>query len=85
MHLTLRGACEHLKSVQWIRLCTPNARGPASHPSQGTRPHMLQLKILRATAKTQCSQTDGESKYAHTHTHMHRTGTRTHMHARACT
>ena len=30
--------------VPWLRLHTPNAGGPRSIPSQGTRFHMLQLK-----------------------------------------
>ena len=30
--------------VQWLRLQAPNARGPSSIPSQGTRSHMLQLR-----------------------------------------
>ena len=37
--------------VQWLRLCTPNAGGPGSIPGQGTRSHMVQLKILHATTK----------------------------------
>ena len=42
--------------VQWLGLCTPSAGGPGSIPGQGTRAHMLQLKILDATTKTQHSQ-----------------------------
>ena len=51
--------------VQWLRLLTPNAGGPGSIPGQGTRSHMLQLrvhinshtlKILCAATKTQRSQ-----------------------------
>ena len=34
--------------VQWLRLCTPNARGLGSIPGQGTRSHMPQLKTLPA-------------------------------------
>ena len=58
--------------VQWIRLYTPNAGGPGSIPSQGTRSSMLQLrvcmpqrrlKILHATTKTQCSQINKQIKY----------------------
>ena len=48
---------------QWLRLLTPNAGGLGSIPSQGTRSHMLQLKvhtsqlkIPHATAKTWQSQ-----------------------------
>ena len=55
--------------VQWLRLCTPNARAPRFNPwelDQGTRPHMLQqktctaTKILYAAAKTRCSQIGGK-------------------------
>ena len=42
--------------VQWLRLCAPNAGGPGSLPSQGTRSHVLQQKILCAPNKTCCSQ-----------------------------
>ena len=31
---------------QWLRLCAPNAGGSGLIPGQGTRYHMLQLKIL---------------------------------------
>ena len=31
--------------VQRLRLQAPSAGGPGSTPGQGTRPHMLQLKI----------------------------------------
>ena len=34
--------------VQWLRLCTPNARGLGSIPIQGTRSHLPQLKTLSA-------------------------------------
>ena len=38
-------------AVQWLRLCTPSSGGPGLIPGQGTRPHMLQLKIsLRPAA-----------------------------------
>ena len=42
--------------VQWLRFHAPNAEGPGLIPGQGTRSHMLQLKILYAAAKTWCSQ-----------------------------
>ena len=41
--------------VQRLRLPSPNAGGLGSIPGQGTRPHMLQLKILHATGKTEDS------------------------------
>ena len=31
--------------VQWLRLCAPNAGSPGSTPGQGTRSHMLRLRI----------------------------------------
>ena len=42
--------------VQWLRLHAPNAGGPSLIPGQGTRSHVLQLKVLHAAAKTQHSQ-----------------------------
>ena len=42
--------------VQWLRLCALNAGGLGLIPGQGTRSHMLQLKILHAATKTQHSQ-----------------------------
>ena len=49
--------------IHWIRLHAPNARGLGSSPGQGTRSHMpqprvcmSQLKILKTTTKTRCSQ-----------------------------
>ncbi|TEA25801.1 hypothetical protein DBR06_SOUSAS1210090, partial [Sousa chinensis] len=48
--------------VQWLRLCTPNAGDLGSIPGQGTRSHMLQLrvhmrqlKIPYATMKIPCA------------------------------
>ena len=37
--------------IQWLKLHTPNAGGPCSIHGQGTRSHMLLLKILNATRK----------------------------------
>ena len=34
--------------VQWLRLHTPNAKGPSSIPGWGTRFHMLQLRPGKA-------------------------------------
>ena len=34
--------------VQWLRLCVPNAAGSGSILSQGTRFHMLQLRLGEA-------------------------------------
>ena len=42
--------------VQWLRLHASNAWGPGSIPTWGTGPHMLHVKILHATTKTQRSQ-----------------------------
>ena len=48
--------------VQWLRLHTPNAGVLSSIPSQGTRTHMLQLKIPHATTKIQHSKTNKRKK-----------------------
>ena len=49
--------------AQCLRLRAPNAGGPGSIPSQGTRSHVPHLKThLRATAKTQRSQLNEYSK-----------------------
>ena len=42
--------------IQWLILCAPNAGGLGSILSQGTRSHILRLKILCAATKTLCSQ-----------------------------
>ena len=44
--------------VQWLRLHTPNAGWPGSIPGQGTRLHILQLKIPHAATEgpTHCSE-----------------------------
>ena len=49
--------------VHWLRPHSLNSEGPGSIPCQGTRSytpqltvHTLQLKILKAAAKTWCSQ-----------------------------
>ena len=39
--------------VQWLRLCVPNAGVLGSIPGQGTRSHMLKLKIPNAKTKTE--------------------------------
>ena len=56
-------SCSHIKEVfatslvvQGLRPWAPNAGGPGSISDQGTRSHVLQLKILSASAKTQCNQ-----------------------------
>ena len=42
--------------VQWLRLCAPNARDLDSIPGQGTRSHLLQLRILPVVTETHVSQ-----------------------------
>ena len=37
--------------VQWLRLRDPNAEGLGSIPGQGTRSHILRLKILHAATR----------------------------------
>ena len=42
--------------VHWLRLRAPNAGGQGLIPGQGTRSHVLQLKIPHAASKTRQSQ-----------------------------
>ena len=35
--------------VQWLELCAPNAEGLGLIPGQGTRSHMLQLRVPGGT------------------------------------
>ena len=56
-------------AVQWLRLHAPNAGGWGSIPGQGTRSHMLQLrvcilqlKIPSAVTETWCSQINLEEE-----------------------
>ena len=62
--------------VQWLRLCAPSTGVWGSIPSQVTRSHRPQLKVLHAETKTPCSQINKYlKKYItciHTHTHTHR-------------
>ena len=37
--------------IHCLRICAPNAGGPGSIPGQGTRSHMLQLKIPHVVVK----------------------------------
>ena len=46
--------------VQGLRVHTPSAGGPGLILGQGTRSHMLQLKIPPTATKTQYSQIRGE-------------------------
>ena len=41
----------HRHTHQWLRLCTPSAGGPGSIPGQGTRSHMLQLRVCMPQLK----------------------------------
>ena len=43
--------------VQWLRLCAPNAGDPGSIPGQGTRSHMLQLRVCMPQLKTPYAET----------------------------
>ena len=49
--LFLRVLLKDFLAVQWLRLHAPNAGGLDLVPGQGTRSHMLQLKIPRAALK----------------------------------
>ena len=42
--------------VQWLTPHAPKAGGPGSIPDQGTRSHMLQLRVLMPQLKTWCRQ-----------------------------
>ena len=44
--------------VQWLRLHSPNAGGPGSIPGQGTRSHMLQLRVRMWQVKILCDPLD---------------------------
>ena len=37
--------------AQWLRLCVANAGGLGSIPDQGTRPHVLQVRVLMPQLK----------------------------------
>ena len=50
--------------VQWLRLCAPSAGCPGLIPSQGTRSHMLQLKISSAETKIPHCQINCKKKVA---------------------
>ena len=40
--------------VKWLRLCTPKVVGPGSISGQGTRSHMLQLRVCVPQLKIPC-------------------------------
>ena len=42
--------------VQWLTLCAPNAGGLGLIPGQGTRSHILQLKVHMPHWKSQVLQ-----------------------------
>jgi len=48
--------------AQWLRLCASSAGGMGLIPGQGTRSHLLQLKILHAATKAWCSQINSFKK-----------------------
>ena len=48
--------------IQWLRLHTPNAGGPGLIAGQGTRSHMLQLRVPHAVTKDpSCCKKDQRS------------------------
>ena len=68
---------EHQKSLyvetflvgQWLRLCAPKAAGPGSIPGQGTRSHMLQLRVRMPQLKiSSAAATKIEDPVCRTHT-----------------
>ena len=69
--------------VQWLRLLIPNARGLGSIPGQGTRSHILQLRVSLVqllSCLTLCNPMDCSTPgfpihhqlLEHTQTHVHR-------------
>ena len=48
--------------AEWLRLCASSAGGMGLIPGQGTRSHLLQLKILHAATKAWCSQINSLKK-----------------------
>ena len=49
--------------VQWLRLHAPNAGGLGSIPGQGTRSHMLQLRVRMLQLKIPLALRPGVAKY----------------------
>ena len=45
--------------VQWLRLHTPNAGDPGSIPGQGSRSHMLQLRVCMLQLKDPSGHNEG--------------------------
>ena len=46
--------------VQWLRLRAPNTGGPGSIPGQGTRFHMLRLKVCMSQLKRKKKKASGD-------------------------
>ena len=42
--------------IQWLRFCGPNAGSLGSIPGQGTRSHMLQLRVFMPQRKIPCAK-----------------------------
>ena len=50
--------------VLWLRLHSPNAGGPGSFPGQGTRSHMLQLRVCMLQLSYDPAQSNNKLKNA---------------------
>ena len=48
--------------VQWLRLHAPSAGAPCLIPGQGTRSHMLQLRVRMPQLKIPCAATKKKKK-----------------------
>ena len=63
IYLTIKKHCDRTSLVvQWLRLSALNPGDPGLIHGQGTRSHMLQLKIPHAATKSQCGQTNKHFK-----------------------
>ena len=51
-------ATEQKQVVQWLRLHAPNAESPGSIPGQGTRSHILQLRVHMLQLKISSAATE---------------------------
>ena len=50
--------------VPWLRLHLPNAGGPGLFPGQGTRSHMLQLRVCMLQLSYDLAQSNNKLKNA---------------------
>ena len=48
--------------VQWLRFCAPNAGDPSLIPGQGTRSHMLEIRVCMLQLKKKIPYTTTKIK-----------------------